>query len=55
MTARIVSRLPASAQEDSSAGIGTFIFRDDHLRLKHFDTDWVTIGPESETEHPKEN
>jgi len=47
MTSRTVSRLPPFVRDDSSAGIGTFVFRDDRLRLKHFDSDWVTIGAES--------
>jgi hypothetical protein len=55
MTSRIVSRLAEALREDRAAGIGTFIFRDDHVHLKHFDSDWVTMGPEREAEHAKEN
>ncbi|HKF23912.1 MAG TPA: hypothetical protein VKE93_20225 [Candidatus Angelobacter sp.] len=40
-----VSRLGPLTRDDPAAGIGTFIFRTDHLRLKQLDAEWVTIAP----------
>lgn len=47
-SSRVVSVLPETARDDASAGIGTFRLRDDHLRLKYLDSEWITLPPASE-------
>jgi hypothetical protein len=45
----IISRSP-STLDDRSAGIGTFSFRTDHLRLKQLDGEWITLSQNSQAE-----
>ena len=53
-TARVVSRVQLTTHVDLSAGAGVFIFRDEHLRLKNLDSEWVTLSPNREEESGNE-
>ncbi len=51
MTEIIISRSPSStARDDRAAGIGTFDFRVEHLRLKQLDSEWITLAPSNEAD-----
>jgi hypothetical protein len=44
------SRMSVLKPDDPSVG-GTFFFRDDHLRLKQWDANWVTVAPGTVTDN----
>ena len=52
MTPIIASRLPASATDDRSLGIGTFRFRGDRSHLKNFESEWITVSTNEKSDRP---